>query len=78
MQPADLAVAGLTPSDIVGNSTTVYIVEGVNTVPGALDANLYDALSPTGVAHYIFHSDPPEGPTAAGLSTWGRIKTLYR
>lgn len=78
MLPADLAYAGLTQADIVGNPTTVYLVEGVNTIPGALDRNLYDAVSATGVAHYIFRSDPPEGPTSSETTTWGRIKALYR
>lgn len=78
MQSADLAYAGLTQADVVGNPTTVYIVEGANTIPGALDRNLYDAVGATGVAHYIFRSDPPEGPTPTQNDTWGRIKALYR
>jgi hypothetical protein len=78
MHPSDLAVAGLTVADIVGNPTTVYIVEGSNTVPGATDRNIYDVVTPAGVAHYIFRSDPPEGPTPTLKDTWGRIKALYR
>jgi hypothetical protein len=79
ISPADLAFAGLNPVDILSNPTTVYIVEGANTIPGATDANIYDAAGPTPVlAHYIFHSDPPEGPTPTQKNTWGRLKTLYR
>ncbi len=78
MRSQDLAAAGLTVADIVGNPTTVYVVEGENTIPGATDRNLYDAPSATGIAHYIFRSDPPEGPTPTRAGSWGRIKALYR
>ena len=79
ISPADLAFAGLTVADIVGNPTTVYFLEGSKTVPGAPDANIYDAAGPTpAIAHYIFHSDPPENPTPSLKNTWGRIKMLYR
>jgi hypothetical protein len=75
---ADLAFAGLTVADIVGNTTTVYILEGSNTPAGAPDANLYDPVGPGGAAHYIFHSDPPEHPTPTHKLSWGKIKTFYR
>jgi hypothetical protein len=78
VSPADLAVAGVTVADIVGNPTTVYILEGSNTIAGAPDANLYDPVGPGGVAHYIFHSDPPERPTPTQKRTWGKIKSIYR
>ena len=77
---ADLAFAGLTVADIVGNPTTVYLVEGQNTLSGFPDANIYDALGPgPAAAHYILHSDPPtEGPVATDPVTWGRVKGQYR
>jgi hypothetical protein len=79
ISPADLAFAGLSVADIVGNPTTVYVLEGFSTVAGAPDANIYDAVGPTPVvAHYIFRSDPPENPTPTQKNTWGRLKMMYR
>ena len=78
VNPSDLAFAGLTVADIVGNPTTVYILEGSHTVAGSPDANIYDAVGPTATAHYIFHSDPPEHPTPTHKLSWGKIKTFYR
>jgi hypothetical protein len=78
--PEDLAFAGLTVADIVGNTTTVYLVEGQNTLSGLPDANIYDALGGAAApARYILHSDAPQsGPVATDPVTWGRVKHLYR
>jgi hypothetical protein len=78
--PADLAFAGVTAADVVSGANTVYIVEGSRTIPGSPDANLYDAPSPatSEIAHYVFRSDPPESPTPAPNSSWGRVKGIYR
>jgi hypothetical protein len=75
---ADLAVAGLTVADIVNYPYKYFRLEGLITLPGQPDANVYEPDSPWGVAHYVFHSDPPEPVTPNLRDTWGKIKTLYR
>lgn len=74
---ADLAAAGVTVADILGNPTTQFLLEGLN--PLNPDQNRYVVTSTSGVVmEYHFYSDPPEGPTPTQKNTWGRIKTLYR
>ena len=74
--PADLAVAGLSIADILGNPTTVFMVEGQN--PLNTSENDYVVAIGTATVTYRIFSDPPEGPTPTKPGTWGRIKTLYR
>jgi len=74
--PADLAYAGLTPTDILANPLTVFIPEGLNAA--APDVNLYAAAGPGGQIVYSIHSDPPEHPTAAPNASWGQVKVYYR
>ena len=72
----DLAVAGLTAADIIGNSTTVYLQEGLGAA--APEINVYTVTVGTALVQYLIRSDKPEGPTPALQHTWGRIKSLYR
>jgi hypothetical protein len=76
---ADLAVAGLNPAEILANPTTVFLVEGQNTLAGKPDANVYTAAGSGPVpAQYILTSDPPtEQPVPTLARTWGRVKALY-
>ena len=72
----DLLVAGLTPTDIIGNPTTVYLQEGLGAA--APEINVYTVTVGTALVQYLIVSDKPEGPTPTQRHTWGRIKELYR
>jgi hypothetical protein len=74
--PADLALAGLSAADIIGNPTTVYLQEGLGA--SAPEINVYNVTVGTAIVTYLIRSDKPEGTTPANQRSWGRIKTLYR
>ena len=76
VSPADLASIGVTPADILGNPTTVFILEGQNTLDPS--RNDYIASNFGYIIDYRVYSDPPEGPTPTRRGSWGRIKVLYR
>jgi hypothetical protein len=77
ISPQALAAIGVTPADIIGNPTTVYMLEGLNTLNP--EQNKYVVVNTSGITiEYRIYSDPPEGPTPTKLNSWGRIKILYR
>ena len=77
ISPQALAPIGVSPAEIIGNPTTVYLLEGLN--PLIPEQNRYVVVSSSGITiEYRIYSDPPEGPTPALKNSWGRIKLLYR